>query len=102
MYRDSLPTNWPEQWAVINSVRFRRPVFLLFQTELKIVYEEKNQSLVSKEETLDDAVNRILFKKHPHGQQATIGEVEHLKNPSPKNLCCYYVFCLIENFFWCG
>jgi hypothetical protein len=46
VYRDGLPTNWPEQWAVINSVRFHRPVFRLFQTELKIVYEEKNQSLV--------------------------------------------------------
>ena len=28
------------------------------------------------------AVNNLLFKVHPYGQQSTLGTVEHLKNPS--------------------
>src|SRR5207247_8106733 len=54
--------------------------------ELEIVYEEKNQTLDNKDEIIESAVNKLLFKKHPYGQQTTIGEVEHLKNPSLKNM----------------
>jgi predicted Zn-dependent peptidase len=102
VYRVGLPANRLEQWAVIESERFHRPVFRLFQTELEIVYEEKNQSLDSKKEIFDNTVNRLLIKEHPYGQKTTIGEVEHLKNPSLINLyrCC--VFGLIGTHFLIG
>ena len=35
-------------------------------------------------------MNKLLFKKHPDGQQTTIGEVEHLKNPSLEHVIDYY------------
>src|SRR5437867_535299 len=90
VYQVNLPKNRLEQWAIIESERFQHPVFRLFQPELEIVYEEKNQTLDNKEAVIEFAVNKLLFKKHPYGQQTTIGEVEHLKNPSLKNMYEYY------------
>src|SRR5437867_5564834 len=86
VYQVNLPRNRLEQWALIESERFQHPVFRLFQPELEIVYEEKNQTLDNKEAIIQFAVNKLLFKNHPYGQQTTIGEVEHLKNPSLKNM----------------
>jgi predicted Zn-dependent peptidase len=90
VYKVSLPANRLEQWAVIESERFQHPVFRLFQPELEIVYEEKNRSLDNKDEIIYDAVNKLLFKQHPYGQQTTIGEVEHLKNPSLEHVMAFY------------
>src|SRR6476620_6582218 len=72
------------------SERFLHPVIRLFQPELEIVYEEKNRTLDNKDEIISDAVNKLLFKKHPYGQQTTIGEVEHLKNPSLEHVIDFY------------
>ena len=90
VYQVNLPRNRLEQWAVIESERFQHPVFRLFQPELEIVYEEKNQTLDNKGAVIQFAVNKLLFKNHPYGQQTTIGEVEHLKNPSLKNMYAFY------------
>src|SRR5215831_12264519 len=90
VYQVNLPSNRLEQWAVIESERFPNAVFRLFQPELEIVYEEKNRTLDNKDEIISDAVNKLLFKNHPYGQQTTIGEVEHLKNPSLNNVLAFY------------
>ncbi|HTY87128.1 MAG TPA: insulinase family protein [Candidatus Acidoferrum sp.] len=90
VFEVNLPSNRLEQWAAIESERFQYPVFRLFQPELEIVYEEKNRSLDNKDEIIFDAVNKLLFKQHPYGQQTTIGEVEHLKNPSLEHVMDFY------------
>jgi zinc protease len=90
VYQVNLPANRLEQWAIIESERFQHPVFRLFQPELEIVYEEKNQTLDSKDRLINFAVNKLLYKNHPYGQQTTIGEVEHLKNPSLKNMYAFF------------
>ena len=90
VYQVNLPRNRLEQWAILESERFQHPVFRLFQPELEIVYEEKNQTLDNKEAVIAFAVNKLLFKNHPYGQQTTIGEVEHLKNPSLKNMYDFF------------
>jgi predicted Zn-dependent peptidase len=90
VFQVNLPSNRLEQWALIESERFQHPVFRLFQPELEIVYEEKNRTLDNKDEIISDAVNRLLFKQHPYGQQTTIGEVEHLKNPSLEHVTDFY------------
>jgi len=82
VYKVALPMNRLRQWAAIEAARFQEPVFRLFHTELETVYEEKNRTLDNKESVLSDAVDELLFKKHPYGQQTTIGTVEHLKNPN--------------------
>jgi predicted Zn-dependent peptidase len=82
VYKVSVPSNRLEQWAVIESDRFINPVFRLFHTELETVYEEKNRTLDNPGRIIGTAVDQLLFKQHPYGQQPTIGTVEHLKNPS--------------------
>ena len=82
VYKVDLPANRLEHWAKIESERFAKPVFRLFHTELETVYEEKNRSIDNKDRLLHRAVNNLLFKVHPYGQQSTLGTVEHLKNPS--------------------
>ena len=90
VYKVDLPANRLKQWAVIESDRFIDPVFRLFQTELETVYEEKNRSMDSKGRIISEAVRDLLYKKHPYGQQTTLGSVEHLKNPSLKQMYQFY------------
>jgi predicted Zn-dependent peptidase len=82
VYKVGLPSNRLEQWAVIESSRFVDPVFRLFHTELETVYEEQNQSLDNRDRVSYYAMGKLLYKEHPYGQQTTIGDSEHLKNPS--------------------
>ena len=82
VYKVGLPSNRLEQWAEIESDRFVNPVFRLFHTELETVYEEKNRTLDNSDRIIGTAVDELLWKVHPYGQQPTIGTVDHLKNPS--------------------
>ncbi len=82
VYKVDLPANRLEHWAKIESERFANPVLRLFHTELETVYEEKNRAIDNKHRLIFRAVNDLLFKVHPYGQQSTLGTVEHLKNPS--------------------
>ena len=90
VYLVSLPKNRIEQWAKVESERFKDPVFRLFQSELETVYEEKNRSLDNKGSILYEAVESQLYKKHPYGTQTILGSVEHLKNPSLKKMYAFY------------
>ena len=90
VYLLSLPKNRLEQWAKVESERFKDPVFRLFQSELETVYEEKNRSMDNKDSILWDAVSAQLYKKHPYGTQTILGTVEHLKNPSLKKMYDFY------------
>lgn len=90
VYIVSLPKNRIEQWAMVESERFKDPVFRLFQSELETVYEEKNRSLDNKEDILYEAVEAQLYKKHPYGAQTILGSVEHLKNPSLTKMYEFY------------
>jgi len=46
------------------------------------VNAEKNTSLDDGQDRLYEAVDKLLFPGHPYGSQTTLGEAEHLKNPS--------------------
>jgi len=82
VYKVGLPANRLRQWAEIESRRFVNPVFRLFHTELEVVYEEKNRTLDNRDRLSSYALADLLYKNHPYGQQSTIGDAEHLKNPS--------------------
>ena len=90
VYKVQCPSNALKQWCLIESERFRKPVFRLFQTEIEAVYEEKNTALDSKDRTLYEAFMKNMYKVHPYGQQSTLGTVEHLKNPSIKDMYKFY------------
>ena len=97
VYQVDLPGNRLRPWAFIESDRFKQPVFRLFQTELETVYEEMNRALDNKDRALQLAVDAKLFKIHPYGQKPTLGSVEHLKNPSLKNLHNFYETWYVPN-----
>lgn len=86
VYKVELPSQCLEHWAIIESDRFTSPVFRLFPTELETVYEEKNRAMDNRERVLMETVNKLLFPDHPFGKQTTLGDPEHLKNPSIINI----------------
>ncbi|MDP3541854.1 MAG: insulinase family protein [Elusimicrobiota bacterium] len=90
VYVVSIPANRLEPWAAVEAERFKNPVFRLFQTEIETVYEEKNRSLDNAERILGDELENRLYKKHPYGQQPTLGSIEHLKNPSLAKMYAFY------------
>lgn len=89
-YQEDIPSNQIENWAKVQSDRFKDPVFRLFHTELEAVYEEKNMSMARDQEKVYEALMAMLFPNHPYGQQTVIGTQEHLKNPSLVNIKAYF------------
>lgn len=86
IFMENIPSNQIENWAKIEAIRFSKPVLRLFHTELETVYEEKNMSLTSDYRKVNELLMQVLFPNHPYGKQTTLGEAEHLKNPSMKSL----------------
>lgn len=86
VYTEDIPSNQIENWARIQADRFMHPVIRGFHTELETVYEEKNMSLTEDDSKAMEAVDSVLFARHPYGLQTTLGTQEHLKNPSIVNI----------------
>lgn len=90
VYVNDIPSNQLKKWLDIEAERFRKPVFRLFHTELETVYEEKNRGLDNDGRKMFEALMSGLFQQHTYGTQTTIGTVEHLKNPSIKEIGKYF------------
>lgn len=86
VYIENIPSNQLENWAIIQADRFEMPVLRLFHTELETVYEEKNMSLTNDSRKSNEKLMTLLYPNHPYGQQTTLGDPDHLKNPSMKNI----------------
>ena len=89
-YTENIPNNEIENWAKIQSDRFQNMVIRGFHTELEAVYEEKNITMASDGDKEWAALWKLLTPTHPYGTQTTIGEQEHLKNPSIVNIQNYF------------
>ena len=81
-YTEDIPSNEVENWAKIQSNRFKDMVIRGFHTELEAVYEEKNISLTDDSRKMYETGMSVLFPNHPYGQQTVLGTQDHLKNPS--------------------
>ena len=97
MYVENIPANQVEQWARVQSDRFPNLVLRLFHTELEAVYEEKNIGMAQDNRRVNEAMMAALFPHHPYGQQTTIGTIEHLKNPSMRNIREYHAAYYVPN-----
>jgi predicted Zn-dependent peptidase len=97
IYMENIPANELENWAKIEADRFSKPVLRLFHTEVETVFEEKNRSLTSDSRKVGETTLKILFPNHPYGQQTTLGEAEHLKNPSMKNIREFFAQYYVPN-----
>lgn len=95
VYVNEIPSNELERWMELESERFRKMALRLFHTELETVYEEFNITQDNDYRKVSKVVRAALFPNHPYGTQTTIGEPEHLKNPSHVNIqrffSTYYV-----------
>lgn len=90
VYEEDIPSNALERFITLQAERFRQPVLRLFHTELEAVYEEKNRSLDNDGRKVYFTMSEAMFPTHNYGQQTTIGTIEHLKNPSLKEIQKYY------------
>ena len=82
VYKNNIPSNELEKWFKVEQERFSELVLRLFHTELEAVYEEFNRGQDNDWRLVSYELMDALFPTHPNGQQTTIGESEHLKNPS--------------------
>ncbi len=98
-YLENIPNNQLYNWALIQADRFENIVLRLFHTELETVYEEKNMSLTNDGRKANEAMFKALFQNHPYGKQTTLGDPEHLKNPSMKNIRQFYKQYYVPNNF---
>ncbi|GIV34801.1 MAG: peptidase M16 [Chitinophagales bacterium] len=90
VYVNDIPSNELEKWLMVESDRFRTLVLRLFHTELETVYEEFNRAQDNDGRKSWNALMKGLFPSHPYGTQTTLGEGEHLKNPSMVNIHKYF------------
>ena len=90
VYVENIPSNEIENWAKIEADRFKNMVVRGFHTELEVVYEEYNKSLLGCQEKIRKEIKSVLFPNHPYGLQSTLGKQEHLKNPSIKDVKTHF------------
>lgn len=89
VYTNNIPSNQLENWLSVEAERFRNPVMRLFHTELEVVYEEKNQSLDRDSFRVYETLMSHLFQHHPY-RHTVLGSVEHLKDPSIRDMIRHY------------
>lgn len=96
-YMSEIPSNQVENWAKIESERFKNSVIRGFHTELETVYEEYNMSLTRDNNKVIDKFLGLMMPNHPYGQHSVLGKQEHLKNPSITNIKNYYKTYYVPN-----
>ena len=89
VYKVALPSNRLEQWAMLESDRFKQPIFRLFHTELETVYEEKNRSNDNGNNLVFNALMKGVYPNFPYGN-TILGAPKHLKSPSITQLYDHY------------
>lgn len=90
IYFNSFPSHQIQKWLDLYAHRFKKPVFRSFQSELEVVYEEKNRAMDNMERRIFERFNKHFYKGHPYGEKNTLGKVEHLKNPSLSSMYAYF------------
>ncbi len=90
VYVNDIPSNEIDRWMHLEANRFKTLVLRLFHTELETVYEEFNRSEDNDQRKAFKALFENVFPTHPYGTQTTLGEGEHLKNPSMVNIHNYF------------
>lgn len=90
VYKNNIPNNELEKWLKVEKDRFSEIVLRLFHTELESVYEEFNRAQDNDSRLVNYELMAALFPTHPNGQQTTLGNPEHLKNPSMEAIHKYF------------
>ncbi|MEM6525146.1 MAG: insulinase family protein [Bacteroidota bacterium] len=96
-YYNIFPGNQLEKWLEIYAHRFQNPVFRLFQSELEVVYEEKNRAADDLERRVTEKFQEYIYGDHPYSTQTVLGDVEHIKNPSLSKMYKYFQDYYVSN-----
>ncbi len=96
-YINAIPSNQLEKWLLLEAERFRNPQFRTFHTELESVYEEMNIVIDNPFRYNQIKLIENLFNKEQYRYKHPIGEIEHLKNPSIKEVKEFYKKYYIPN-----
>jgi len=97
VFHNTFPGEQMEKWLDLYATRFTNPVFRSFQSELEVVYEEKNRGSDNFGQSLIELLNKHLYPNHPYGTQTTIGTSEHLKNPPIDRIYEFYQSYYVAN-----
>ena len=89
-YHNYFPAHEIDKWLDIYAERFENPVFRSFQSELEVVYEEKNRAEDSFERRVYEKMQELIFPNLPYGQWSVLGTTDHLKNPSLTKMYDFY------------
>ncbi|MCI4669824.1 MAG: insulinase family protein [Bacteroidia bacterium] len=89
-YHNSFPAHEVEKWLDLYANRFQDPIFRSFQSELEVVYEEKNRAMDNMGRKIIERLNANLFPNLPYGQWSVLGKTEHLKKPSLTKMYEFY------------
>ncbi len=90
IYFNQFPSHQIEKWLNLYAHRFQNPVFRSFQSELEVVYEEKNRAMDNMQRRLFESFTKEFYKGHPYGEKDNLGTIEHLKNPSLNKMYQYF------------
>ena len=94
-YMNGIPSNQLEKWLILESERFRNPVFRGFHTELETVYEEMNARSENGYSQAIEKLRKITFSNDHY--KSPIGTGEGLKNPSLKRTKEFYETYYVPN-----
>lgn len=97
VYVNDIPAAELEKWLILESERFHQLVLRLFHTELEAVYEEYNMNQDRDARKVWKSFMLAMFPTYTYGTQTTIGEGEHLKNPSMYNITNYFTQYYVPN-----
>ena len=90
VYINDIPSVELEKFLRLEAERFQELVLRLFHTELETVYEEFNRGQDNDGRKMYAKKMEALFPNHTYGTQTTIGDGEHLKNPSMEKIHEYF------------
>ncbi|MCQ2374632.1 MAG: insulinase family protein [Salinivirgaceae bacterium] len=90
LFTIDIPSNELERWLLIESERLFNMVPRYFHTEMEVVYEGYNKSLNRSTVNLLRALKRKVLQNTRYGRGLTLGNPEHLKNPSIDSIMSYY------------
>ncbi|MBI9066383.1 MAG: insulinase family protein, partial [Salinivirgaceae bacterium] len=97
VFFNTFPSNQIEPWLELYAHRIQDAVFRGFQSELEVVYEEKNMYSDNFFMNMLEAFQNNFFKVHPYGQQTIIGTSDDLKNPSLTKMHEFYKTWYVPN-----
>lgn len=87
VFHNRFPGEQIDKWLELYAERFKNPVFRSFQSELEVVYEEKNRYADDFQTTIEERIKKELFPETPF---PILGLSSHLKNPSLDSIYAFY------------